>query len=82
MCSIVNVSIRINLWLISLIEHLYKNTITFTLRALLYQAFPGKGKFSFAQLWITVYIIYGNENVKSPVLRLLYIYSSYSQEQI
>ena len=82
MCSIVNVLIRINLWLISLIEHLYKNTITFTLRALLYQAFPGKGKFSIAQLWITVYIIYGNENVKSPVLRLLYIYSSYSQEQI
>ena len=65
-------SIRVDSLLVFSENELAKKTITFTLRALPYQAFPGKGKFSFAQLWITVYI-YGNENVKSPVLQLLYI---------
>ena len=66
-------SIRVDSLLVFSENELAKNTITFTLRALPYQAFPGKGKFSIAQLWITVYIIYRDENMKSPVLRLLYI---------
>ena len=52
-------SIRVDSLLVFSENELAKNTITFTLRALPYQAFPGKGKFSFAQLWITVYIYMG-----------------------